>query len=500
MGEAVSKDFLPPDNSEYFDLINKKMGKKCQSSKERGGRREIKPTENIKVKKEDNKKNWKETLLGYLSEKSELGVVWCKELHKKIKNYKDFSEHKFLDEIFWLKFEVKNKPKCLEGEKREGELNKLQALKKAPKETDSYYNVITDKKDENSKLEYEAKRATLNYYINVLKVHLANKEHPINVCIRLFSDVFCKEIKYNIKEIKEEYKEGKEREERIMLVNDILTKQLIDFLFKLNHCLSLFYTPEFNSAYFESSKDDLTLLLSDEFFRNKKLYDAIFDLLSLKLKAENDEFIARLEHLRKSRKFKGPRDFKVQTKFSLDEETLRDKNGILEGSDGSEGNNPVVKNSINISTAVQKPYQSTISLLNQLNDFHSPSDKIELFFEMSRDILRNIHNFWAETHQKLPAKFLSLEGDDLINIFGYLIYESDVKNSVKIHLNFVKLFTTKSLKTSMKGYYYSTMEAAVLFIRDMKENNEGSKDTLMGEGSNLSNESEETNDTVINKI
>ena len=57
MGEAVSKDFLPPDNSEYFDLINKKMGKKCQSSKERGGRREIKPTENIKVKKEDKNEN-----------------------------------------------------------------------------------------------------------------------------------------------------------------------------------------------------------------------------------------------------------------------------------------------------------------------------------------------------------------------------------------------------------------------------------------------------------
>ena len=87
---------------------------------------------------------------------------------------------------------------------------------------------------------------------------------------------------------------------------------------------------------------------------------------------------------------------------------------------------------------------------------------------MGNDVIENINNMWKPLENHLPKNFLSIDGDELIKIFAYILIKAKMPEILS-HLSFIKNFTTKDTKSSMIGYYYTTIEAGVILAKKMEE-------------------------------
>ena len=82
-----------------------------------------------------------------------------------------------------------------------------------------------------------------------------------------------------------------------------------------------------------------------------------------------------------------------------------------------------------------------------------------------------INDFWKPLDCYIDNNLLNLEIDQLMTIFIYIIIQSQIYD-IGVHCKIIKSFTTCITKASMIGYYYSTVEASVLYIssiNDIKE-------------------------------
>ena len=136
------------------------------------------------------------------------------------------NEQKFLDLFILQKFEIRAKPDCLSNNNKN--INKINNIS-----TSSSKSLF-------SKNEYELNKEKLKEYIEIFKEHLNNKEHPISICIKLFIEVFTKEIEYHLNDIKQ-ISNNNEKYERAKLVSEAITQQLVFFLFKLQKCFYYMY-------------------------------------------------------------------------------------------------------------------------------------------------------------------------------------------------------------------------------------------------------------------
>ena len=118
------------------------------------------------------------------------------------------------------------------------------------------------------------------------------------------------------------------------------------------------------------------------------------------------------------------------------------------------------------------PYQSSMDLLKNLKNYQTPYDKIKLLYSMGKNIIDNIMKIWEPLQNNIPKNYLSIDGDELILIFSYIIIYADFPDLLP-HLFFIKNFTTTDTKNSMIGYYYTTIEASIIHIKDLVEKDYG---------------------------
>ena len=97
----------------------------------------------------------------------------------------------------------------------------------------------------------------------------------------------------------------------------------------------------------------------------------------------------------------------------------------------------------------------------------APIDKINVLYSMGNKVIEDVNNIWKPLDQYLPKNFLSIDGDELIKIFGYILIKAKMPEILS-HLSFIKNFTTKDTKSSMIGYYYTTIEAGVILAKKME--------------------------------
>ena len=472
--------FSEETEDEYFDLINKKI----ETTKVSSQSLLTSPSLNHKKQIYDNKplKNWKKVLLHFLEKQNKLGITWCKELFQIIKAYQFSSEEKYLDYFFWQKFELSTKPTCLNTSPSSSLSNSLSSTQsqlseeKIEKLSSSKSLNLSDLTSsqylsELSKNEYEKNKLKLKEYITIFQSHLKNNDHPISICLKLFVEIFSKEIQLYTEEI-EEIKNLEEKIKRAKIVSEAICQQLVFFLFKLQKCFGYMYSPVFNFKYYQEEKEEFTKLFSSLFFSHKKLYDLILNLLTLEKEKEIYDFCKHILYLNES----GikPKNFGINEKFCLDEETALfqlnfiQKNNLKISEDDINKINSVLNNKNNKEQYI--PYKSTIELIKKIKMVQSPIDKMEILYSMGNDVIENINTIWKPLENFLPKNFLSVDGDELIKIFGYILIKSKMPEILS-HLSFVKNFTTKDTKTSMIGYYYTTIEAGVILAKKIEEKN-----------------------------
>ena len=456
---------LPTENeNEYFDLINKKIENETKLT-----------SEQVKTNGEKPKKYWKNVILHFLDKQNKLGITWCKELYEIIKTYPFSSERKFIDVFFWQRFEMRTKPKCL-NESQQPSLSKsmsLPSLNLDVEENNGLYNSSKNLNEltssqyisKKSKDEYEKNKEKLKKYINIFKKDLKNKEHPITICIKLFVEIFSREIQLYTDEI-EEIKNMKEKLDRAKVVTEAICQQLVFYLFKLQKCFGYMYSSVFSFKYFEQEKEEFTIMFSSEFFSYKKLYDLILNLLTLEKEQEIYDFCKHILVLNEYNI--QPKNFGINARFCLDEETYKLQMDFIKKNKIKLSENDLEYISNYFTDKKYIPYKSSIDLIKTIKIVQAPIDKLNVLYSMGNEIIENINKVWKPLEKFLPKNYLSVDGDELIKIFGFILIKAKMPEILS-HLSFIKNFTTKDTKSSMIGYYYTTIEAGVILAKKMEE-------------------------------
>ena len=117
------------------------------------------------------------------------------------------------------------------------------------------------------------------------------------------------------------------------------------------------------------------------------------------------------------------------------------------------------------------PYETAIQLLKQIKKYKTPFEKMMIIASISNEITECINDFWRNLSEYIKYDLLNLGIDQLMAIFIYIIIKAQIFD-ISAHCKIIKSFTTCLTQASMIGYYYSTVEASVLYIQSIKNIND----------------------------
>ena len=116
---------------------------------------------------------------------------------------------------------------------------------------------------------------------------------------------------------------------------------------------------------------------------------------------------------------------------------------------------------------ISYPYETAINLLKQIEKYKTPFEKMMIIASISNEITDCINDFWTEMENYIKKDFLGIEAEQIMTIFIYIIIQSGITD-IFVHCKMIKYFTTCTTKSSMIGYYYSTIEASITYIKTLK--------------------------------
>ncbi len=208
-------------------------------------------------------------------------------------------------------------------------------------------------------------------------------------------------------------------------------------------------------------------------FSNDKIYRLFYNLYELLLDNEIKRFQENLDKFRN----KKPSEIGIKQRFSLDENTQKVQLSIIEDEIQKSKNNGKISNLSklsNLKTKIQNrknfnPYSNVISKLKEINEEKVPFLKMVLLANLSHEIENEVNNFWEGIIEFLDIEELCMDSDTLMCVFIYATVKSNFPE-ILIHLRFINDFTTYLSKNAMTGYYYSTIEASLIYINRGDEN------------------------------
>jgi len=411
--------------------------------------------------------------------------------------------------------------------------------------------------DENQINLYKDYRKKVKSYIQIFNQHVSNPEHPFNIIIRLYVKSFSKYISNVIEEIKDfqlknqfsindssidestnsnfikmrkiennncnwDKTEGSHNISIITNGNDnqqkSVTNEKITFssfvherhvkvvkglqkmTLKLQTSLRLMYAKTINYQCFIEEKDEFINLICNTIFKTGDLYELIYELFSLTLLFDIEDFKKKLKLFQNV----NPEDLSIKPQFCLNHNTISLQNELMNGnkresvreikSKIQKGNNDSSikddnkdmsimfnfshekimtiynktidkKDSIDLESYI--PYSKPINSLKNIALLKLPLEKILLIANLSIGITNSVNSFWNNLQFSFDNSLLDINADELMAIFIYIIMKSQLYTLV-IHAVIIKEFTTAVTKNSMMGYYYTTLEAAIIFIRNLK--------------------------------
>ena len=137
--------------------------------------------------------------------------------------------------------------------------------------------------------------------------------------------------------------------------------------------------------------------------------------------------------------------------------------------------NDLFKSTVNFES--NEPYYEAILYIKKIKDFKVPLQKLIVVASLSNVITGCVNKFWKNMENIIKPEMLSIDSDELMTIFIYIIYKCKIP-SIFVHADFINYFTTPTTKATMVGYYYITFRGCLDFLLDIKSKNDFIKESI----------------------
>ena len=425
--------------------------------------------------------DWKTYLFNFFEKQIRKSHEFYEDIIDEIKQEKFGFENQYLSFIFFIDFEntynSKNKDYNFKEYMKDDELDYEKQLKSRLSRNSSIaYDdnivrsliIIEDlpeeeiNEEQNSSNEQKKRRKKVINLIKLIKSQIEEKNHPINIVISIFE----KHISSLIENLSKVY-EGQPKTD-IEKLNSTIFTNIQKFAVKIHTAVKLFYSRVINLECFSEEKDELINVIMTIIFNTGSIYNKIFHLLTMQYNEDINDFRDKLSLFKDLK----PKDIQIEDKFCLDENTkklideLKYKNG--------EKNLTLSSNIIFIDDKLEG-YETAINKLLTLPTIKSPYKKMMLIASISTEITECVNSYWAGMENMLPSSgYLQVNSDELLKIFIFIVAHSQLSD-LFINAKFVQNFTFSLTKSSMIGFYNSTLDAAINYIQiklleDIKDN------------------------------
>ena len=432
--------------------------------------------------------DWKVYIINYFERiGKEEQLIWYYELASEVEKELFFSQKKYTSCAFYKDFELKNKPINFENlcnyENNENDYEEMliNTLSKNIFKDDNKDNLTISRIDINN-TNNDNIRMSINSMINesfnqnelgldiinvkkrlkeilkMFKNHISNKDHPIYILIHIFGNKISKVIQQKNKYFNNNKSNDKQFKENVKNTCDEMVKHIQNFVIKCQTSLKLMYSKSIDLECFYEEKDETINIISHILFMNEHLYQSLFQLFSFLLKDEMINFAKILKVVQKLT----PKDLKIPPKFSLDEETNKLQEEIYE----KKKYDVNYENIYNIKNKIQINYLTTsIKKIKQLESIKIPYEKMMKIASISSTITKSINNYWKGMEKYINPYFLNITADELMIIFVLIVIKSDYPKLL-IHKQLIQEFTTRTTKSTTIGYYNTTINAAIEYIKN----------------------------------
>ena len=305
-----------------------------------------------------------------------------------------------------------------------------------------------------------------NFYINLFKFfELSNEEKKNNFKIKkidlgeLAPEDFDVPPQFCLNKITKDLKEKKSYKNNAFLKKKKKKAEIVDYFEKLDTNKEVFNNSVLNKNYCFDGFQNINKL--DKIDNGNKFLSFIDEKTEPQPKNYKNNLIKDDNSFAPTKTVSSYKDFS-ETFNSLNE-TLIEKYEEEMNDNPSKLDIPKLDNPDKIDE--NSPYSEEIKYIQTIKDFNIPLDKLTIIALTSVLITDEVDNYWKG--EKVFKDYLTIEADDLMSIYLYIIYNMDLP-SIFTELDFIKYFTGSTTKQSMIGYYFSTIEGCLTFIMDSK--------------------------------
>ena len=125
----------------------------------------------------------------------------------------------------------------------------------------------------------------------------------------------------------------------------------------------------------------------------------------------------------------------------------------------------------------KEPYGQAIEFLKKIIDFKVPLEKLIIIASISSLITECVNNYWKKVEKLIQPSMLNIDADELMTIFMYIVYKCNMP-ALFVHADFIKYFTSPTTKSTMIGYYYTTLQGCLDFLLQIKNKQEFTRESL----------------------
>ncbi len=122
------------------------------------------------------------------------------------------------------------------------------------------------------------------------------------------------------------------------------------------------------------------------------------------------------------------------------------------------------------------PYGEAIEFIKKIVEFKVPLEKLVIIASVSSLITQCVNKYWKNMGRYIEPSMLSIDADELMTIFMYIIYKSNMP-LLFVHADFIKYFTSPTTKSTMIGYYYTTLQGCLDFLLEINDKGDFTKES-----------------------
>ena len=115
------------------------------------------------------------------------------------------------------------------------------------------------------------------------------------------------------------------------------------------------------------------------------------------------------------------------------------------------------------------PYNNAITLMKSIKKFKTPFEKIVLIAAISDQITESCSKFWEEMEQYIKKDFLSIEADEIMSIFLYIIIKCQMPEII-IYTKLINNFTTPATQAFNISYNYALLQSTLEYLQSEQTN------------------------------